>query len=156
VRGPDVISVVAQVLNASQRPTPRALGVMVPDAVEGAFTRALAIDPKRRFADVGAFWDALTGAARLGTSGRHSDGNFAAAGPVSPLRMPTPVWQGPKVTAPMPQVVGPAPSASKLPLAAHVSPPPPPIKRRRWKWFVVACVLVLAIAGALTVFEYAR
>jgi len=123
VRGPDVISVVAQVLNAAERPTPRALGVMVPDAVEGAFTRALALDPKRRFADVGAFWDALTGASRLGTSGRHSDGSNPAPGWVSPPR-----------TAPMPQVPGPAASASKIPAAVSATvemKPVPPVESPR-------------------------
>ncbi len=61
----DAITLIARATDAANRPTPRARGAQVPDAVEAAFLRALAIDPKVRFHDVGAFWEALTGAARL-------------------------------------------------------------------------------------------
>ena len=44
---------------ASDRPTPRALGVEVPDAVELLFTSALALAPADRPANVAAFWAAL-------------------------------------------------------------------------------------------------
>jgi eukaryotic-like serine/threonine-protein kinase len=86
MRGPDVVSVIAQATNPAQRPTPRALGVAVPDAVEAAFAKALALAPKARFPEMGAFWDALTAATKLGqsTSGRHSDGALAAASFTSP------------------------------------------------------------------------
>jgi serine/threonine-protein kinase len=148
VSGPDVISVVAQVLNAAQRPTPRTLGVTVPDAVEAVFTRAFAMDPKTRFPDAGAFWDALTGAARLGATGRHEGGGMASAG-----------WLSPQYTVPMAQVAGPSPTADTLrePSAPHWSNPPVPVKRRGWKvaaW--VFFLFVLASAGAYAVFVYAR
>src|SRR5690606_26258146 len=44
------------------RPTPRALGVAVPDAVELVFQRALAVDPRERYARAGEFWSALDAA----------------------------------------------------------------------------------------------
>jgi serine/threonine-protein kinase len=49
----------AACLDASRRPTPRALGVEVPPEVERVFARALSIDPRRRFRQIGHFWDAL-------------------------------------------------------------------------------------------------
>lgn len=42
-----------------RRPTPRALGVQVNDAVEAAMARALAVDPKLRTQDIRAFWTEL-------------------------------------------------------------------------------------------------
>jgi serine/threonine-protein kinase len=44
-------------LDEKRRPTPRSEGVKVPDALEAAFRKALAVDPRDRFPDVGTFWD---------------------------------------------------------------------------------------------------
>jgi serine/threonine protein kinase len=44
----------------SLRPTPRALGVAVPDAVESALSRALALYPAERWQAAPTFWGALT------------------------------------------------------------------------------------------------
>ncbi len=41
------------------RPTPRALGLEVSDEVEATFAKALAVDPQKRFANMGAFWREL-------------------------------------------------------------------------------------------------
>ncbi|HHH10450.1 MAG TPA: serine/threonine protein kinase, partial [Sorangium sp.] len=41
------------------RPTPRTLGVVVPDPVEAVFARALALRPSDRYARMGEFWDDL-------------------------------------------------------------------------------------------------
>jgi len=51
-----------------RRPTPRFEGVSVSDDVEGVFLKALAVDPRDRYRDVGEFWDALEDAAALGRS----------------------------------------------------------------------------------------
>jgi serine/threonine-protein kinase len=45
------------------RPSPGARGIAVSAEVEAVFARALAIDPRERFQDAGAFWAALTAAA---------------------------------------------------------------------------------------------
>jgi serine/threonine protein kinase len=45
------------------RPTPRAYGVEVSDAIEHVFSRALAVDPMKRFETAGSFWGALDAAA---------------------------------------------------------------------------------------------
>jgi formylglycine-generating enzyme required for sulfatase activity len=41
------------------RPTPRTLGVATSDEVEAIFRKAVAVKPEERFADCGAFWNAL-------------------------------------------------------------------------------------------------
>jgi serine/threonine protein kinase len=48
------------ILDPGRRPTPRTEGVVVSDAVERIFARALAVDPRERYQAVGAFWDDLT------------------------------------------------------------------------------------------------
>ncbi|WP_438001692.1 serine/threonine-protein kinase [Sorangium sp. So ce185] len=53
----DHVAMMGTVLDEKRRPTPRSEGVLVPDALEGAFRRALAVDPRDRFRDLGAFWD---------------------------------------------------------------------------------------------------
>jgi eukaryotic-like serine/threonine-protein kinase len=53
----DTIECVA--IDPKKRPTPRALGVPLPDAVESVFENALAVFPAERFQTVGAFWSAL-------------------------------------------------------------------------------------------------
>jgi serine/threonine protein kinase len=166
IRGPDVVSVIAQATHPTKRPTPRTLGVILPDSVEAVFARALALDPKARFPEVGAFWDALSRAARLGTSGRHSDGPSVPPG-----------WIPPHQTVPMSSMGGshggvqatlamgvPVQKASSPPgpprpasVAPQPSTPPAPIRPRRWKrWVGVLCVVALLVgAGVYAVLEYA-
>ena len=48
-----------QASDLMNRPTLRARGVSVSDDVEMVLLRALAVDPKRRYASAGEFWDAL-------------------------------------------------------------------------------------------------
>jgi serine/threonine protein kinase len=61
--GAEAAQFMAASLDAEQRPTPRTLGVEVSDAVEAAFARALAVNPRDRFRHVGEFWSALRAAA---------------------------------------------------------------------------------------------
>ncbi|MEP7119845.1 MAG: bifunctional serine/threonine-protein kinase/formylglycine-generating enzyme family protein [Byssovorax sp.] len=60
-----------------QRPTLRAAGVDVGDALEKVLSKALAIEPRERYLDVGAFWDALREAAA------HESNAVATTGPSS-------------------------------------------------------------------------
>ena len=57
----------------SRRPTLRAAGVVVNDAVEGVLARALTVDPRARYRDAGAFWDALVAAAGASTASGHAE-----------------------------------------------------------------------------------
>jgi serine/threonine-protein kinase len=49
------------------RPTPRPLGRDFGSFVEAIFERALAVDPRERYATVSSFWDALRAASRMST-----------------------------------------------------------------------------------------
>jgi serine/threonine-protein kinase len=55
----DAHAVLGACLDEARRPTPRTLGLDLPEAVEAAFARALAVDPQRRFQQMGEFWDAI-------------------------------------------------------------------------------------------------
>jgi len=50
-------------LDPERRPTPRALGVNVGDAVEAVIARAVTVDPSQRPGDIGEFWGMLKNAA---------------------------------------------------------------------------------------------
>jgi serine/threonine protein kinase len=60
--GDGLASLLGQVFDPQRRPTPRARGAIVPDAVEGVLARALAVDPRVRPADAGELWAALAAA----------------------------------------------------------------------------------------------
>jgi serine/threonine protein kinase len=106
MQGANVMTILLRATDPAQRPTPRAFGVAVSDAVEAVFARALAIDPKARFHEMAPFWEALTAALKLGSSGKHPD-PLAPAAWVSPPRT---------VPMPMPRPGEPAGAGSTLPL----------------------------------------
>jgi serine/threonine protein kinase len=58
----------AACLDANLRPTPASVGVSLPAPVAGVFLQALALDPRDRYHDVGAFWRALRDAAQWSPS----------------------------------------------------------------------------------------
>jgi serine/threonine-protein kinase len=64
----DPAAIMGTVLDPHRRPTPGSEGVIVSDDVERVFAKALALDPRFRYADAGVFWNALLAAARI-TSG---------------------------------------------------------------------------------------
>ncbi len=82
-------------MNPSHRPTPRALGAAVPDAVEAALAKALAVPTQERFATVGDFWNALRSAMAMGpmrATGRGIDGppsSLSASVPAAIASQPT-------------------------------------------------------------------
>ncbi len=57
--GNDLVQLGFCTANPTERPTPRALGVVLPDAVEAVFAKALAVNPAERYARAGEFWAAL-------------------------------------------------------------------------------------------------
>jgi eukaryotic-like serine/threonine-protein kinase len=61
--GGDLIQLAYSAGNPQARPTPRALGVQVPELVEAVFQKALAVQPSARFDRAGEFWHALEAAA---------------------------------------------------------------------------------------------
>ena len=63
--GRDVVSLLKAATDPTVRPTPRQRGAIVPDAIEVACRRALAVDPKARFATIGELWAALDAGRRV-------------------------------------------------------------------------------------------
>lgn len=63
LRGADAFQLMMSVIDRDKRPTPRAHGAEVPDAVETVLHKALQVEPQDRYKDVGSFWRALRGAA---------------------------------------------------------------------------------------------
>ncbi|MEZ4374034.1 MAG: protein kinase [Polyangiaceae bacterium] len=61
----DHAAMMGTALDEQRRPTPRSEGVVVSDEVEAVFQRALAVDPRHRYADAGLFWNDLLGAVGL-------------------------------------------------------------------------------------------
>ncbi|MDX2052339.1 MAG: bifunctional serine/threonine-protein kinase/formylglycine-generating enzyme family protein [Polyangiaceae bacterium] len=57
--GEDIVQLGFASGNPERRPTPRSLGLSVPDAVEAVFAKALAVNPGERFARAKEFSDAL-------------------------------------------------------------------------------------------------
>jgi serine/threonine-protein kinase len=70
----DHTAVMRQALDPKRRPTPRNHAVALSDEVEAVFARALAVDPRERYPDVGAFWRELRGAAARERSGAGGTG----------------------------------------------------------------------------------
>jgi len=61
----DHAAMMGSAIDPVRRPTPRNEGVKVTDEVEAIFAQALAVDPRDRFHEVGAFWNALCRAVSL-------------------------------------------------------------------------------------------
>jgi serine/threonine-protein kinase len=55
----DAHAVMGAAMDESQRPTPRTFGIATSDTVEAIFRKALAVDPRDRYHDIGEFWDHL-------------------------------------------------------------------------------------------------
>jgi serine/threonine-protein kinase len=81
----------AKALDASARPSPRALGLAVGDAVEDVFAQALSLDPRQRPSDAGDLWGRLKHAMQVDAA----DAADAAA----------PTQRRPPLEEPVPQTV---------------------------------------------------
>lgn len=55
----DPVAIMGTVLDEKRRPTPRTEGIRVPDVIESVMQRALALHPRDRHPDAGAFWDEM-------------------------------------------------------------------------------------------------
>src|SRR4051794_37436204 len=62
LRGDDLTQLAFCSMDPKRRPTPRAYGFEISDALEAALRRALAVAPDERFRSTGEFWDALRSA----------------------------------------------------------------------------------------------
>ena len=108
----DVVGIMKAATDPNQRPTPRTRGANIPDEIEAVCRRALAVDPKDRFASISELWAALV-AARDGARGSTT----MQPPPVVPAHQQAPLLQPP----PQPLSLG---ALDVHPLAAtHAAPP---------------------------------
>jgi len=91
----DAHAVMGAAIDERLRPTPRSLGLATSDAVEAIFNKALAVDPKQRYHDIGEFWNQLE--AEVGASSTQIWGTpkqslppRAAEGRIEPLASEAP------------------------------------------------------------------
>jgi serine/threonine-protein kinase len=108
----DPTAMLAQAIDPARRPTPRTHGVEVSDAVERLLEGALAVDPRDRPAEVGAFWRELHRASGI-RQRTQSLAPPSEAPPAGNLSAPPP---------PMPELPDLAPPVSR-PVAAPRSAP---------------------------------
>jgi serine/threonine protein kinase len=96
-------------LDRARRPTPRAMGITVGDAVEAVITQAVSVDPARRPRDIGEFWGMLKHAAqrdeRARTGERHGYPTPPLAAAPSARNAPRPQAAG-KLPASDPALMG--------------------------------------------------
>lgn len=106
LQGVDRTELFVATSDLARRPTLRARGAQVSDALEAVVARALAVDPKRRWADAREFWDALLAAVPELTpappSARPPDTEQASAPPSAASgreRLPS-LWSASRPSAP--------------------------------------------------------
>lgn len=124
----DAHALLGACIDPKQRPTPRTLGAAVPDEVETAFAKALAVNPRDRYADIGAFWDDVERPVgwttpRLGVKAQVP---LESVQPPAPRRGSIPAVVDPRARQALTEVEGDLPSAleldhqgDELPTAAH-------------------------------------
>ncbi|HVW24198.1 MAG TPA: serine/threonine-protein kinase [Polyangiaceae bacterium] len=105
----DQAAMMGQAIDPARRPTPRNEGVRVADRVEAIFARALAVDPRQRYADVATFWNELCEAA--GMPQVVGDRSPSLAPPVVPVLEASPVSSA-RGAAPPSSAGGAPPSAA--------------------------------------------
>jgi formylglycine-generating enzyme required for sulfatase activity len=120
--GDDLVQLGFAAGNPERRPTPRTLGVAVPDAVEAVFQRALAVRPEQRYARAAEFWTAFeraagttSAAARSATPSVRPHTAPTELAPSPPLRPTTSTTNGGSATT------GPGPAESKSKLGLIVA-----------------------------------
>ncbi len=115
--GMDVVSILKAATDPTVRPTPRTRGAQnIPDAVEVACRRALAVDPNARFPTIPDFWAAITSA----TAGRRSITAAVPASAIPPRPSHAQAAFAATAAAPSAASSGPYPQAP-----AHVPTAPP-------------------------------
>jgi formylglycine-generating enzyme required for sulfatase activity/serine/threonine protein kinase len=113
LEGNDFIQMAVASRDPTRRPSPRALGLDVPEQVEQVFLTALAIAPAERYGSMGLFWSALMHAVFPDAPTWQS----ATTGVMPPRSANT----GPSPLSP-PSLVAGAVAAQSLPTAPTVSP----------------------------------
>ena len=155
LEGVDAAQLFIAAADPTRRPTLRAHGIDLGDAVEGVFAKALAVDPKDRYANAGEFWDALLAAAKSGdipisVSGASLSGRYAASNPDSATRA-----EGAAVTGNPPLGASSATelTASTPPSDRSAAPRSAPTPSHGVQRLVAAGVLSTLVLGGLAVWR---
>ncbi len=116
--GEDFVQLGFSSANPEVRPTPRHLGVPIPDAAEAVFQRALAVSPQARYQSAGEFWSALRGALEM-TPMRSAALSRAEVSNASTLAVPsgstpTPMSAPQEARASTPNAIGGPPTQSSV------------------------------------------
>jgi serine/threonine protein kinase len=125
--GRDVVSLLRAATDPTVRPTPRQRGANVPDGIEVACRRALAVDPKVRFATIAELWTALSAARRptlppsVGAASNVPTTKPSAGGP-PPGNPPSPSAQPPMSPPMSPPAASPPPALPSPPAYGQPGP----------------------------------
>jgi len=146
LEGVDAAQLFIAAADTRRRPTPRAHGIDLGDALETVFATALAVDPKERYANAGQFWDALLSALPKGgdrslaaRSASPSDGELARH-PDSVTRV-----EGAPVSANQPLA---AASGQEHPASGSAAG-----SSHAWQRLAAAAVLLSLVLGGLAVWR---
>ena len=155
LEGDDYMQIAYASSDKTRRPTPRAKGAVIDDAIEAIFAKALAVDPAERFRSLGEFWEELR--SKLPSDSVRAIPIADQTGPVSARRTdPVPLSLSQTVAAPSQapsqagaQAGGVAPGFSNTtPGTATTSPSPPRSRRTGFILGGVAAVIGLGVLGA--------
>jgi formylglycine-generating enzyme required for sulfatase activity len=146
LEGDDFVQLAFSTSNPASRPTPRARGAGVTDAVEGVFARALAVKPEERYATVGEFWSSLRAASDLPAKRKITADVPSSSNPYAATVVADASGANPAV-----------PAVAASPLVQTAALPPSPPQRPTKSTPVIAGVAAIFLAGgAVAAFFYAR
>jgi len=158
LEGVDAAQLFIAAADTTRRPTLRAHGIDLGDAIEAVLTTALAVDPKERYPNASAFWDALLAAASSGDSpislsSATLSGRHAASQPDSVTRVDGAVVTG---NPPLNLVAGSATeltASTPLPDDRSSASRPQASSSGGWQRFAAAGVLLAIVFGGLAVWR---
>jgi formylglycine-generating enzyme required for sulfatase activity len=150
LQGDDLVQLGFATANAAQRPTPRSLGIDVPDAIEAVFQIALAVDPRQRYQSAAQFLEATLAAIGQRRSRAPDAGPASMAETLPILSAPTPLRESVPHSAPVPEF------AARSRTGLDVSPrsPHPPTESRGGSGGALLFLLLLGAAVASGVYFF--
>jgi hypothetical protein len=123
VDGQELMQLLAEATDPARRPTPRARGATVTDAVEAVFARALSVDPRARQAHIEQMWEALTKAAA--EASRFGTAAIQSVQPSIPHQAPAPRLPTALMAASSPRAASPAAASVAAPSGSPLLTPSP-------------------------------
>jgi serine/threonine-protein kinase len=157
LEGVDAAQLFIAAADTTRRPTLRAHGIDLGDAIEAVFATALAVDPKERYPNASEFWDALlaavanSGEIPISLPSASLSGRYVASNPDSVTRV-----DGAAVIANPPLIAG---SATELTASTPLPDGRSAASRTRanrsesWQRFAAAGVLLAIVLGGLAVWR---